>query len=225
MARNKFFESTPKNEGLIVPDMAVFCRNDCKEGKWMVGETDYGSKLEFLVVHFSRRVSEYMGGRIAQGQIWFTPVAGEVPMGIVYYTMVKNSKSGRSGSLKNFSCQIAIAQSQGYDPRELVWIPQFIKKTGAIEDENGVTQSASWYVIDWAFRECKQEEEAILDNTVSILQDPDRMEMLFDMDLEASSVCVDGMSQREILSLLNQTSSIVLPETQALPPAKEGTNS
>jgi hypothetical protein len=211
MARHKFFESTPKNTGLVIPEMAVFLKNDCKSGCWTVGETEYGSKLEFLAVHFSRRVSEYMGGRIAQGQIWLTPVAGEVPKGIVYYTLIKNSKSGRSGSLKNFGCQIAIAQSQGYDPREVVWCPKFIKKSGAIADENGVVQNASWYVVDWSFRECNAEEEKILDNTVAIIEDPERMEMLFDMDLEASSICVDGMNQKEILTLLNQTSSMALP--------------
>lgn len=216
MARNKFFESTPKNEGLIIPEMAVFLKNDCKSGCWTVGETEYGSKLEFLIVNFSRRVSEYMGGRIAQGQIWLTPVTGEVPKGIVYYTLIKNSKSGRSGSLKNLGCQLAIAQSQGYDPRELVWISKFVKKSAAIADESGVVQTASWYVLDWEFRECDAEEEKTLDNTVAIMQSPEQMELLFDMDLEATSVCVDGMNQHEILALLNHTSRIALPvaETQ-----------
>jgi hypothetical protein len=211
MARHKFFQSAPKNTGLIIPEMAVFLKNDCKEGKWMVGESDYGSKLEFLVVHFSRRVSEYIGGRIAQGQLWLTPVAGDVPKGIVYYTLIKNSRSGRSGSLKNFGCQVAIAQSQGYDPRELVWMPKFIKKSAAITNEDGKSENASWYVIDWSWRECTTEEEKTLDNTVAIIQNPDQMELLFDMDLEATSISVDGMNQREILALLNQTSSMALP--------------
>ncbi len=217
MARNEFFEkSAQKREGLIVPEMAVFLKNDCKGGCWAVGETEYGSKLEFLMVHFSRRVSEYMGGRIAQGQIWLTPVSGDVPQGIVYYTLIKNSKSGRSGSLKNLGCQVAIAQSQGYDPRELVWCPKFVKKAAAIEDENGVVQNASWYVLDWSFRECTAEEEEVLDNTVAIIQSPEQMELLFDMDLEATSICVDGMNQHEILAILNQKSQIALPvaETQ-----------
>jgi hypothetical protein len=211
--RHKFFESTPKSTGLIIPEMAVFCRNDCKEGKWMIGESDYGSKLEFLIVHFNRRVSEYMDGRIAQGQIWFTPLTGDIPKGIVYYTLIKNSSSGRSGSLKNFGCQVAIAQSQGYDPRELVWSPKFIKKSAAITNEAGITESASWYVIDWMWRVCSEEEEKILDNCVAIIQNPAQMELLFDMDLEATSISVDGMSQREILLLLNQTSKISLPAT------------
>ncbi|MEM1392733.1 MAG: hypothetical protein AAGG00_05465 [Cyanobacteria bacterium P01_H01_bin.150] len=224
MARNKYFENTPKNEGLVIPEMAVFLKNDCKGGNWTVGETEYDSKLEFLIIKFSRRVSEYMDGRIAQGQIWLTPITGDVPKGIVYYTLIKNSKSGRSGSLKNLGCQLAIAQSQGYDPRELVWIPKFVKKAAAIKDENGVVQNASWYVLDWSFRVCNEEEEKILDNTVAIMQSPEQMELLFDMDLEASSVCVDGMSQYEVLALLNQTSRIALPETQALPPAEETNN-
>ena len=211
MARHQYFESTPKNTGLVIPEMAVFLKNDCKAGCWAVGETEYGSKLEFLLVHFSRRVSEYMGGRIAQGQIWLTPVTGEVPKGIVYYTLIKNSKSGRSGSLKNLGCQVAIAQSQGYDPRELVWCAKFVKKSAAIADENGTVQNASWYVLDWSFRECTAEEEKVLDNTVAIIQNPNQMELLFDMDLEATSICVDGMNQKEILRLLNQTSSMALP--------------
>jgi hypothetical protein len=211
--RHEFFESTPRNTGLIIPEMAVFCRNDCKEGKWMIGESDYGSRLEFLVVHFNRRVSEYMDGRIAQGQIWFTPLTGDIPKGIVYYTLIKNSSSGRSGSLKNFGCQVAIAQSQGYDPRELVWIPKFIKKSAAITNDAGITESASWYVIDWMWRICNEEEEKVLDNCVAIIQNPAQMELLFDMDLEATSISVDGMSQREILLLLNLTSKISLPAT------------
>ena len=150
----------------------------------MIGESDYGSKLEFLIVHFNRRVSEYMDGRIAQGQIWFTPLSGDIPKGIVYYTLIKNSSSGRSGSLKNFGCQVAIAQSQGYDPRELVWIPKFIKKSAAITNDAGITESASWYVIDWMWRVCNEEEEKVLDNCVSIIQNPAQMELLFDMDLE-----------------------------------------
>ncbi len=117
----------------------------------------------------------------------------------------------RSGSLKNFGCQVAIAQSQGYDPRELVWIPKFIKKSAAITNEAGITESASWYVIDWMWRICSTEEDKVLDNCVSILQNPDQMELLFDMDLEATSISVEGMSQREILTLLNQTSKISLP--------------
>jgi hypothetical protein len=211
MARNKFFASTPKNEGLVIPEMAVFLKNDCKGGCWTVGETEYGGKLEFLMVNFSRRVSEYMGGRIAQGQVWLTPVSGDVPKGIVYYTLIKNSKSGRSGSLKNLGCQVAIAQSQGYDPRELVWIPKFIKKSAAIADESGTIQNASWYVLDWSYRECNAEEDKVLLNTIAIIESPHQMELLFDMDLEATSICVDGMSQREILAVLNPISSMALP--------------
>jgi hypothetical protein len=177
--------------------------------------TGIGSKLEFLVVHFNRRVSEYMNGRIAQGQIWFTPLTGDIPKGIVYYTLIKNLSSGRSGSLKNFGCQVAIAQSQGYDPRELVWIPKFIKKSAAITNDAGITESASWYVIDWMWRVCNAEEEKVLDNCVAIIQNPAQMELLFDMDLEATSISVDGMSQRKILLLLNQTSKISLPATSS----------
>ena len=171
----------------------------------MIGETEYGSNLEFFILKFSRRISEYMGDKIAQGQIWFTPVSGGIPPGIVYYSLIKNSKSGRSGSLRNFGQQVAIAQSKGYDPRELIWQPKFIKKSGAVPDENGELQSATWYVLDWGFRSVSSEEEfQILDNVVAVLSNPIQEASLFDMELENSSICVDGMTQQEILQLLRK---------------------
>jgi hypothetical protein len=221
--RHDFFKQTaPLEGGLIVPEMAIFCRNDCKEGKWMIGETDYGPQLEFFILKFSRRISEYMGEKIPQGQIWFTPVSGDVPAGIVYYTLIKNSRSGRSGSMRNFGQQVAIAQSQGYDPREVIWQPKFIKKSGAVPDENGELQSATWYVMDWSFRPVSSEQEfQTLDNLVAILTNPEQEVLMFDLDLENSSICVDGMSHSEILRLLRETPEPVeVTPSRVLSPAE-----
>ena len=209
MARKKreFFKESQSQEGLIIPEMAIFCKNDCKEGKWVLGETSYGDELEFAVVGFNRRISNvsYINEPIPQGQIWFTPVSGKLPKGIVYYTLIKNSKSGKSGSMRNFGQQCAIAQSEGYDPREVIWIPKFVKKSGAIKNEDtGETESASWYVLDFSFREENSDEETeLIDQTVAIMQSEEQMELLYDMELDKSSICVDGMSREEIASILN----------------------
>lgn len=205
--KREFFQATQNKEGLIIPEMAIFCKNDCKEGKWVLGETSYGDELQFAIVGFNRRISvvSYIDEPIPQAQIWFTPISGKLPKGIVYYTLIKNSKSGKSGSMRNFGQQCAIAQSIGYDPREVIWIPKFIKKSGAIKNEDtGEIESASWYVLDFSFREENTEEEsAVIDQTVAIMQSEQQMHLLYDMELDKSSVCVDGMSREEIANILN----------------------
>ena len=222
MPRHKFFgtKAPQKPAGLIIPETAVFLKNDCKEGKWMLGETGYGDEMECFIIKLSRRIAEYQDSRIAQAQLWLTPFSGKMPAGIVYYTLIKNSKSGRSGSLKNFGQQVAIAQSQGYDPRELVWMPKFVKRSGVISDENGMPQSASWYVLDWAFREPETAEMPTLDRCVAILESDAQLNALFDMDLEASSICVDGMSNADIRLLLQGNRPVpIVPETNGKQPA------
>jgi hypothetical protein len=226
-----FFKlNTPnQNQGLVVPEIPVFCKNDCKEGRWMIGESEYGNKMEMLILNFSKRIQdinlysvreatpqEYR--RIAQGQVWFTPISGEIPGNIIYYTLIKNSKSGKSGSLKNFAQQLAIAQSLGFtDPRQLVWMPRFVKRSGAIPDENGVMQSATWYVLDWAFREVEAKELPALENCVGVMSDPEQMAMLYDPDLEGDSICVDGLSPQQVSALLRGGEPLAM-----LPPAGDG---
>lgn len=216
MKRHEFFKSiAPKNSGLIVPEMAISLKNDCKEGKWVVGETDYGSKAEFFIIHFSRRIGFEIDRKFPQGQIWVTPVSGEIPSGIIYYTLIKNSKSGKSGSLRNFGQQVAIAQSQGFDPRELVWCPKFVKKSGAVPDENGIMQAASWYVLDFSFRVTTETEWPVLENCVTVLSSPEKMDLLFDPDLEISSICIDGMTRQQVAMLMEQQQTAI--PSQLLP--------
>jgi hypothetical protein len=215
------FNTPNQNQGLVVPEIPVFCKNDCKEGRWMIGESEYGNKMEMLILNFSKRIQDrnmFSDKRIAQGQVWFTPISGDVPGKIVYYTLIKNSKSGKSGSLKNFAQQLAIAQSLGYtDPRQLVWIPRFVKRSGAIPDENGVLQSAAWYIIDWAFRTIEESEMPMLEHCVEVMSDQTQMAMLYDPDLEGDSVCVDGLSPQQISALLRSNEPLAM-----LSPASDG---
>lgn len=208
MPRHKYF--TQKSNGviradaLIVPETAMNLRNDCKEGKWFLGETEYGSKLKFIALKFSRRIATTEYGAIAPGtplgQLWFCPVAaGESPNGqplptnVVYYTLLKNSSSGKSGSLINFGQKAVLAQSQGYDPREVIWGATFKKKSATIDDE-----AVSFYVLDFEYSE---PDEAILrrvDQAVSVLESEEDMQKLFDPALEAATQCVDGLKPEAI---------------------------
>jgi hypothetical protein len=100
-ARHKYFAektSVFSTDALIVPETAMNLRNNLKEGKWFLGETEYGSKLNFICLKFSRRIAKEEYGAISPGtplgQLWFCPVAaGESPNGqplpanVVYYTL------------------------------------------------------------------------------------------------------------------------------------------
>jgi hypothetical protein len=100
-ARHKYFAektSVFSTDALIVPETAMNLRNNLKEGKWFLGETEYGSKLKFICLKFSRRIAKEEYGAISPGtplgQLWFCPVAaGESPNGqplpanVVYYTL------------------------------------------------------------------------------------------------------------------------------------------
>lgn len=219
--RHEFFNKLAQDydsTAICIPDMAMRLDNNCKEGAWFLGETNYGNRLQVIAVKFSKRLhvgNEYTDPGNPMGQLWFVPVVGgigsdeqgneiQLPLNICYYTLIKNSKSGKSGSLINFGQKATLCQSQGYDFREVIWIPRFIKKSGMITNEAGQKESASWYVLDWSF--IKPEEQATeqfnrVQKTIEILQSEDQMQRLFDPGLEKESRCVDGMTSAEIAAL------------------------
>ena len=211
MPRHKYFAektSVFSTDALIVPETAMCLKNDCKEGKWFLGETEYGSKLKFICLKFSRRIATTEYGAIAPGtplgQLWFCPVAaGESPNGqplptnVVYYTLVKNSSSGKSGSLINFGQKAVLAQSQVYDYREVVWSAAFKKKSATIEGE-----AVSYYVLDFEYAEPDEAAVKRVDQAVAVLESQEDMQKLFDPSLEAATQCVDGLKPEEIAQLV-----------------------
>lgn len=217
MPRHKYF--TSKNKGvfstdaLIVPETAMNLRNDCKEASWYLGETSYGNRLKFICLKFSRRIATADYGAIQPGtplgQMWFVPVAaGESPNGqplptnVVYYTLLKNSSSGKSGSLINFGQKAVLAQSQGYDYREVVWTATFKKKSATIDGE-----AVSYYVLDFEYAEPDEVVLTRIDQSVSVLESEEDMQKLFDPDLESRSQCVDGLNPAAIASLVENLRS------------------
>lgn len=211
MPRHKYFaanKDTFTADGLIVPETAMCLRNDCKESQWYLGETPYGNRLKFVCLKFSRRIAVEEYGAIQPGtplgQLWFVPIqAGESPNGqllptnVVYYTLIKNSASGKSGSLINFGQKAVLAQSQGYDYREVAWTATYKKKSATIDGE-----AVSYYVLDFEYSEPDEVALARIDQAVAVLESKEDMQRLFDPALEAATQCVDGMKPEAIAQLV-----------------------
>ena len=199
MARHQYFIEKTKDtfnaDVLMVPETPLYFRNDHKRVAWLFGATPYGRTLKFFCVKFARRdaiVDEFTiegFGTIepgtALGQLWFAPVyTGISPEGqalstnVIYYTLLKNFQSHdcgflkNSGPLSNFEQRMVLAQSQGYDFRELVWMATF-------------RESSTWkYVLDFDYAE---PDEAMLpqrDRVVAVLERKEDMERLSDPALE-----------------------------------------
>lgn len=155
------FDST----SVYIPDMAMRLDNNCKEGAWFLGDTSYGNVLHMLMIKFSKRMhkgNDYYDLGMPFGELWFVPINGgkggnekgketQLPLNCVYYTVLKNSRSQRSGSLINFGQKAVMCMSQGFDYREVVWVPRFLKKSGLVTNSLGQQENASWYVLDWSF--------------------------------------------------------------------------
>ncbi len=106
-----------------------------------------------------------------------------------YYTLLKNSSSGKSGSLINFGQKAVLAQSQGYDYREVVWTATFKKKSATIDGE-----AVSYYVLDFGYSEPDEAALKRVDQAVAVLESQEDMQKLFDPALEAATQCVDGLN-------------------------------
>lgn len=226
--RHKFFAEqtsafTP--DAICVPETAINLRNDCKTGNWCLGETDYGSRLQFVCLKFSRRLhrgDDILAPGTPMGQIWFVPVAGgvgvnekgeevQLPFNLVYHTLIKNSSSGKSGSLINFGQKATLVQSQGYDFREVVWVPIFKKKSAAIDGE-----PVSYYVLDWNYILPEQQDDPTFQRVstiIDIIQTQDEMDKLIDPTVESITHCVDGLKPEAIAALAEnlRASRLALP--------------
>ncbi len=111
--RHQFF--TEQNTGfttdsIYIPDSPLLLKNNCKEGNWQLGDTNYGSRLKLVALKFSRYLhmgNDAIAAGAPIGQLWFCPIDGgigsdeqgneiQLALNLVYYTLLKNSKSGKS---------------------------------------------------------------------------------------------------------------------------------
>lgn len=110
MPRHRYFVQKTKGtfmaNALVVPENPLFLRHDCTSAVWCLGDTSYGSALEFLCLKFSRLVATedffivglgVIRAGSSLGQLWLVPVrAGNssngqsLPTNVVYYTLLRN---------------------------------------------------------------------------------------------------------------------------------------
>ena len=199
MARHEYFLKQSNQickPGLIVPEMPLHIVADLEQGRYYLGDTECGSELELFALKFSHRISTsdygFASAGALMGQLWFAPISGSrhLPENLVYHMLLANSKSGKRGGLMNFQQQATIAMSRGYDFREVVWMPRFVRRSGF-----------TFYALSWEWREPTLEELNKLDSCVSVLESNADMGKLHDPTMEATSRCVDGMTQEEIEQL------------------------
>ncbi len=202
---------------------------------WQLGDTNYGSRLKLVALKFSRYLhmgNDAIAAGAPIGQLWFCPIDGgirsdeqgneiQLALNLVYYTLLKNSKSGKSGSLLNFGQKAALLQGQGIDYREVVWIPKFIKKSGTVTNDIGQAESASWYVLDWGVVLPEDQDDSTYEkigNLIDILSSTEEMGKLIDPIVEGECRCVDGLKPQQIAQLANSMAASVNGSTPALTP-------
>ncbi len=227
--RHKFFKEQTvafNPDAILIPDNAQVLRNNCKEGRWMLGETNYGDRLKLVALKFSKflhKGNDVLAPGTPIGQLWFVPLSGgvgtdengnetQLAHNLVYYTNLKNSKSGKSGSLLNFGQKAAQLQALGFDFREVAWQPKFVKKSGTVINDMGIPEAASWFVLDWSFTlPFDQDDETYnkIGNIISLLSDRTEMDKLFDPAMLAEHEQVDRLSPQEILQLAQSMSAAV----------------
>ena len=135
------FGVKPDN-AIIVPELPLTVRNNCQSGKWTIGDNEYGSKVGMTILKFSKFFGS-LGQTINTiwGQLWFVAESGELPQNVLMVTYVK----GRS--LRDFNRLVASVQSQGIEPAEGIFIPEFIKHSGQKPDDSGVIKPINYYSL------------------------------------------------------------------------------
>jgi len=208
-------------------------RADCKVGGWFLCGANYGARLQFIALKFTRRIAGEGLGFIPPGtplgELWFLPVGGgigtddngreiKLPMNYVYCTLLKNSRKANTkrdtgiGSLANFGQKAMLLAAEGFDYREVVWCPIFRKKEG---NANGAP--LSYYVLDWAYALPDDQDEHTFGKVgecIKMIESESTVSRMYDQEIEANSIAIDGMSREEmqlLLTSLQQSKPAIAP--------------
>lgn len=221
-AKISVFGAKPK-QALLVPEIPIAVRNNCQSGQWVIGDTDYGSKVSMTILKFSKFFGN-LGQTINTlwGQIWFVAESGELPQGVLMVTYIK----GRS--LNDFNRLIASVQSQGVEPATGIFLPEFVKHSGQKPDENGVVKPINYYSLKWRWQE--RTDWSIIHQAAAVLSDENNLSRMIDLEGTRKMVCLDNLSADETASLMvahtnsNQNSSLLglnVSNDTALPSGNE----
>ncbi|GGA12453.1 hypothetical protein [Okeania sp. KiyG1] len=215
------FGAKPK-QALLVPEIPIAVRNNCQSGQWVIGDTDYGSKISMTIIKFSKFFGN-LGQTINTlwGQIWFIAESGELPHGVLMVTYIK----GRS--LNDFNRLIASVQSQGVEPATGIFLPEFVKHSGQKPDENGVVKPINYYSLKWRWQE--RTDWSIIHQAAAVLSDENNLSRMIDLEGTRKMVCLDNLSAEETASLMvahtnseqNSLLSLNVSDDKALPQGNE----
>jgi hypothetical protein len=173
------------SDALLVPEIPIAVRNNCQIGKWMMGDTECGSKCSMTILKFSKFFGNL--GKTSQtlwGQLWFVAETGELPKGTVMVTYIKTQ------SLRDFNRVVISVQSRGIEPATGTFIPTFTKYNG----EKGI-----YYALTWEWEE--KNDLAVIQQAAAVLNDPQIRSNLYDLEGTRDMVCLDHSSKEEIKAL------------------------
>jgi hypothetical protein len=167
-------------ESLVsVPTRALNLRNDCKVGRWKVGELPCGEVLRCVIVG----QAEYFGqlGKnktelISFLQVWLVPLEGSsVPPNTLYCTYLKKE------SWSDFTRCLIGLQSQKIPPEEGIFIPEFKYKQ---------SDKGDYYFLQW-----KWEPSELVFPVYESLEKQNAWEnSMFDGEGTKQMICLEGMT-------------------------------
>ncbi|MEM1168328.1 MAG: hypothetical protein AAGJ08_04410 [Cyanobacteria bacterium P01_H01_bin.35] len=193
-AKIDVFGAKPK-QALLVPEIPIAVRNNCQSGQWVIGDTDYGSKVSMTILKFSKFFGN-LGQTINTlwGQLWFVAESGELPQGVLMVTYIK------SRSLNDFNRLIASVQANGVEPATGIFIPEFVKHSGQKPDENGVVKPINYYSLKWRWQE--RTDWSIIHQAAAVLSEESNLSRMIDLEGTRKMVCLDDLSPNETASLM-----------------------
>ncbi|MDV3002828.1 MAG: hypothetical protein N5P05_004483 (plasmid) [Chroococcopsis gigantea SAG 12.99] len=192
----KVFGTRPPNS-IFLPQVPYNLRNDCKVGRWKVGEDDYlGKEIEVSII----KVSQFFGtlGKTANSfwlQLWFVPAPGcaDLPKNTVCLTYLKKR------SIAQFSQKVTELMESG-EPALGLFKGSFTKHSG---------DKGDYYSVAWDWRERETEEEiAQLEQIADFMATSPKL-----VDLSVNLIGIDGLSPDEIELLMASAKSHELETT------------
>jgi hypothetical protein len=215
------FGAKPKT-ALLIPEIPIGVRNNCQSGQWVIGDTDYGSKVSMTILKFSKFFGN-LGQTINTlwGQLWFVAESGELPQGVLMVTYIK------SRSLSDFNRLIASVQARGVEPATGIFIPEFVKHSGQKPDENGVVKPINYYSLKWRWQE--RTDWSIINQAAAALSDENNLSKMIDLEGTRKMVCLDSLSPNETANLMaahtdsnnSKVLSLNASNDTALPPGND----
>lgn len=187
---------TKPADALLVPEIPLAVRNNCKYGQWMIGDTNYGTKCTMTILKFSKFFGDLgLTKQALWAQLWFIAESGELPQGVVMVTYLKTQ------SLQDFNRLVIQIQSKGVEPATGIFIPTFTKYTG----DNG-----PYFGLTWEWQE--REDMKILEQAAAMLSNPESRSNLYDRESTQDMVCLDHCSKEEIKALTESKPALVAAE-------------